>query len=201
MEVIVSSGDEREQVRLDVDVSRDSEGLVLIDDVGNEYHFGCGMWVKRGTFVHVATYSPSDGLQKYAFFWEAADAISEGRMSHQPEPEIGPKLNSRAFAALEELRRLCNQHNGFAGEPEKRWAVETLRALWEGAHDRWDPQEVYVWAATHGWAIKDAKRLQEIAEGVREGTNFQGYDRRAIPRDPEKWRRMIEQWDKDIREE
>ena len=60
---------------------------------------------------------------------------------------------------------------------------------------------MYVWAATHGWAIKDAKRLQEIAEGVRDGKNFQGYDRRPIPRDREKWRRMIEQWDNDIAED
>jgi hypothetical protein len=36
---------------------------------------------------------------------------------------------------------------------------------------------------------------------VRDGKNFQGYDRRPIPRDREKWRRMIEQWDKDIAED
>jgi hypothetical protein len=201
MEITVASDEGREPMRLEVDVASEAEGLVLVDEVGNEYHFGCGMWVQRGTFLHVATYSPSDGLQKYAFFWEVADAIAERRMSHQPEPELGPKLSSRAVAALNELRLLCNQHNGFYGEPEKRWAVETLRALCEGAHDRFDPQEVYVWAATHGWAVKDAKRLREIAEGVRDGKNFQGYDRRPIPRDREKWRRMIEQWDKDIAED
>jgi hypothetical protein len=201
MEVTIASSDERQSVRLEVDVPADAERLVLVDDDGNEYHFGSGMWVKRGTFLHVATYSPDDGLQKYAFFWELADAISEGRVSHQPEPELGPKLSRRAVIALKELRMLCNLHNGFYGEPEKRWAVDTLRALWEEAHERYDPQEVYVWAATHGWAMKDAKRLQEIAEGVRQGKNFQGYDRRPIPRDRERWRRMIEQWDKDIAEE
>jgi hypothetical protein len=67
---------------------------------------------------------------------------------------------------------------------------ECLRALWEEAHERYDPQEVYVWTATHGWAMKDAKRLQEIAEGVRQGKNFQGYDRRPISRDRERWRRI-----------
>jgi hypothetical protein len=197
MEVTVASSDEREPVRLEVDVPSGAEVLVLVDEAGNEYHFGCGMWVKRGTFLHVATYSSTEGLQKYAFFWEVADAIAEGRMSHKWQAELGPKLSSRTAAALTELRSLCNQHNGFSGEPEKRWAVETLRALWEGAHDRFDPREVYVWAATHGWAIKDAKRLQEIAEGVRDRKNFQGYDRRPIRRDHEKWRRMIEQWDRD----
>jgi hypothetical protein len=120
-------------------VPADAERLVLVGDDGNEYHFGSGMWAKRGTFLHVATYSPDDGLQKYAFFWELADAISEGRVSQQPEPELGPKLSRRAVIALKELRMLCNLHNGFYGEPEKRWAVDTLRALWEEAHERYEP--------------------------------------------------------------
>jgi hypothetical protein len=201
VEVTVASDDERQRLRLKVDVAADAERLVLVDDAGNEYHFGCGMWVKRGTFLHIATYYPDEGLQKYAFFWEAADAINEGRMQHQPAPELGPKLSRLAVAALTDLRWLCNQHNGFYGEPEKRWAVEMLRALWEGAHDGFEPHEVYVWAATHGWAIKDAKRLREMADGVCDGKNFQGYDRRAIPRDREKYRRMIERWEQDIAEE
>jgi endonuclease IV len=75
---------------------------------------------------------------------------------------------------------LCNLHNGFYGEPEKRWAVDALRALWEEAHERYDPQEIYVWAATHGWAMKDAKRLHEIAEGVREGKTIRVL-REAVP--------------------
>jgi hypothetical protein len=122
------------------------------------------MCVKRGTFLHVATYSPDDGLQRYRSFGS-------------------PRTRSRK------------------GEPEKRWPVDALRALGKKRTSAYDPQEVYVWAATHGWAMKDAKRLQEIAEGVRQGKNFQGYDRCPIPRDRETWRRMIEQWDKDIAEE
>jgi len=200
MTVTIASDDERQQIRIDLELPRDAERLVLVDAAGNEYHFGCGMWVKAGMFLHVATYSPDDGLQTYAFFWEVADAISEGGITHQPEPQLGPELSRRAVVGLTELRALCNLHNGFSGEPEKRWAVETLRALWEEAHDRFDAQEIYVWAATHGWSIKDAKALQKVAEGVRERKNFQGYDRRPIPRDRGKWRRMIEQWDKDIAE-
>ena len=201
MEVTIASSDERQIVRLEVDVPADAERLVLVDDDGNEYHFGSGMWVKRGTFLHVATYSPHDGLQKYAFFWQPADAISAGRVSHQPEPELGPKLSRRAVVALKELRMLCNLHNGFYGEPEKRWAVDTLRALWEEAHERYDPQEILCVGGDSRLGDEGWKRVHEIAEGVREGKNFQGYDRRPIPRDREKWRRMIEQWDKDIAEE
>jgi hypothetical protein len=68
MEITVASDDGRESMRLEVDVASEAEGLVLVDEVANEYHFGCGMWVKRGTFLHVATYSPSDGFKSTRSF-------------------------------------------------------------------------------------------------------------------------------------
>lgn len=198
MPITITDDDERQRVRLDLDVPRSTERLVLVDEDGKEYHFGCGMWMREGTFLHVATYSREEGLHPYAFFFEVVDAIEEGKIAQLPEPDLGPKLSPRTIAALVGLRQLCNLHNGFSGDPEKSWAVNTLRALWEGAGDRFNPQEVYVWAATHGWGIKHAKALQKLADGVREGKNFRDYAGRAITRDRGQWRRMIERWDEDV---
>jgi hypothetical protein len=197
MTVTIASDDERRRISLDLELPRDAERLVLVDAAGSEHHFGCGRWVAAGTFLHVATYSPEEGLQKYAAFWEVEEAIVKGGVAHQPDPELGPRVSPRMRIALAGLRRSCNLNNGFTGEPEKRWAVDTLRALWDEARESFDTQELFVWAATHGWAIKDALKLQEIADGVREGKKFQGYDRRPISGDPERWRRMIEHWDND----
>lgn len=87
----------------------------------------------------------------------------------------------------------ANKVNGFVGY-EKELAVLFLRALWDEAQEGFDPAEVEVWAATHGWGLKQAKDLRELADGVRHGTRFRGIYGRAITQDRERERAMVEHW-------
>jgi hypothetical protein len=196
MSITITSQDERARFVLEgEDVNRvasDAMRLVLADRDGHELHFGCGAWVRRGIFVHVATYT-TEGREPYAFWMDVEDAL-EGECEIRDESILGPRLSHLAVNALEDLAMLCNQRNGFAGDPERKWAVETLRALWYAGSDRFDPGEVVVYAATHGWSVKEAKRLGEIAEGVRNGKSFRDYARRAIRRDPAKEAQMVSNW-------
>jgi hypothetical protein len=166
--------------------------LVLASEDGSEFHFGCGVWTVNGTFLHVASYA-TEGRAPYAWWSDVLDSLAQG-WEARDEPELGPQLSPLAQVALTGLARLCNQVNGFSGEPEKKWAVEQLRALWEVAEDRFDADEVAVWAATHGWALKQAKKLREIADGVRHGTQFRGTGGHAIQRDRARERKMVAHW-------
>lgn len=115
-------------------------------------------------------------------------------------PEIAPRLvrqvvrSSRRSAA----RGVRIPSPQLYSEP-KKWAVEHLHALWEEVREPLDPDEVGVWAATHGWAPKLAKTLREITEGVRNGKRFMGVGR-AIQRDRERERKMVEHWRQQLTE-
>lgn len=189
--VKITSEDGRESLRLGIDLPRDAKRLVLVDAEGREYHFGCGVWTPNGTFIHVASYT-AEGREPYAWWSDVLDGIERG-WSVRDKPELGPSVTPLVDVALTGLARLCNQVNGFYGGPEKKWAVEHLRALWEEAREPLDPAEVGVWAATHGWAPKHARTLREIAEGVRSGKRFMGVGR-AIQRDRERERKMVDRW-------
>lgn len=189
--VKITSEDGRESLLLDIDLPRDAKRLILVDADGHEYHFGCGVWTPNGTFIHVATYT-AERREPYAWWSDVLDGIERG-WRVRDEPELGPSVTPLVDVALTGLARLCNQVNGFYSEPEKKWAVEHLRALWEEAREPLDPDEVGVWAATHGWAPKHAKTLREITEGVRNGKRFMGVGR-AIQRDRDRERKMVEHW-------
>jgi hypothetical protein len=188
--VTITSDDEREKRGLDVDLEQGAKRLVLADTAGWEYHFGRGPFTPLGTFSHVATYSP-EGREPYAWWWQVLDGAERG-WTVREEPELGPTVTALAVAALEDLARRCNQNNGFYADPEKSWAVETLRALWE--EEPYDSDEIAVWAATHGWGIKYSNKLRELAEGVRQRTQFRDYARRSIKRDRAKEQRMVAHW-------
>jgi hypothetical protein len=198
MAVTITSEDERASAQLDVEVARNAKRLVIADAEGSEYHFGCGIWTANGTFIHVATYTAA-GREPYAWWNDVLDGIERG-WEIRSEPELGPLISPLTEVALASLARLCNFHNGFYGEPEKKWAVEHLRALWEEAQDPLDPDEVAVWAATHGWAPKHAKTLREIAEGVRHGKQFRGAGQRAIRRDLAREGKMVAHWREQLSE-
>lgn len=57
-----------------------------------------------------------------------------------------------------------------------------------------DVDEVAVWVATHGWALKDAKKFRDLAGGVRNGTKFRGIGQRAISRDHDRERKLLAHW-------
>lgn len=196
MAVTITSQDERAKVRLDVDLPRAAKRLVLVDAGGREYHFGCGVWTPNGTFIHVATYT-ADGREPYAWWRDVLEGLEQG-WDVLDEPTLGPRVSPLVAVALAGLARSCNQVNGFYGEPEKKWAVEALRALWEEAQEPLDPDEVAVWVATHGWALKHAKAFRDLAEGIRNGTNFRGSGGRAIPRDRDRAREMVVHWRKQV---
>lgn len=193
--VTITSEDGRESLRLDIDLPRNAERLVLVDADGCEYHFGCGGWTPNGTFIHVATYT-ADGREPYAWWSDVVDGIQRG-WDVRDAPELGPRIKPLVDVALASLARLCNQVKGFSAEPEQKWAVERLRALWEEAREPLDPDEVGVWASTHGWGPKDAKKLREITEGVRSGRHFMGAGR-AIQRDRDRERAMIAHWREEL---
>jgi hypothetical protein len=191
--VTLTSNDERQQLALDLELNdATAKRLILVDADGREYHFGCGAWTPNGTFNHVATYT-DEGREPYAWWSDVGDGFERG-MALREEPQLGPRVSPLVQVALDHLAFLCNQNNGFYGEPEKRWAVDTLRALWEDAQEPLDPREIEVWAATHGWSVKHAKTLREIVEGVRYGKQFRGVGGRAIRRDREGERKMVARW-------
>lgn len=191
MAITITSEDERESLQLGLDLPRDAKGLVLVDSEGTEYHFGCGTWTSIGTFVHAATYT-TEGRRPYAWWADVLDGMDLG-MDVRNTPELGPDVTPLVEIALEGLASACNFHNGFYGEPEKRWAVDVLRALWEEAEEPLDPDEIAVWIATHGWAPKHAKTVREMTEGVRNGKRFMGAGH-AINRDRERERKMVAYW-------
>lgn len=188
--VTLLSEDERERITVDAEAARDADRFILADEDGKEYHFGRGPFTGPGIFTHVATYTDA-GRERYAFWHDVMDGIEVG-CGVREEPELGPRVSPLAEAALEDLALLCNHVNGFYGDPEKSWAVRTLRALYGEEH--FDPDEIYVWAATHGWGVKHGKVLRDMAQGVREGKQFRDYARRAIRRDREQEARMVAAW-------
>lgn len=127
MAVTITSEDERASVQLDAEVPRDAKRLVLVDTEGREYHFGCGVWTPNGTFIHVATYT-AQGRQSDVWWQDVREGLDRG-CAIRDEPELGPLVSPLVNVALTGLARLCNQVNGFHAEPEKKWAIETLRAL------------------------------------------------------------------------
>jgi hypothetical protein len=183
--------DGRDSVTVDVDVLPQAEGFVLADADGREHHFGCGQWSRGGEFVYVATYG-ADGREKIYWWRDILDALGEG-WSVVEEPQLGPRLSPLVQVALDDMADTANKVNGFTGY-EKDLAVVVLRALWDEAQEGFDPVEVEVWAATHGWGLKQAKDLRELADGVRHGTRFRGVYGRAISRDRERERAMVEHW-------
>jgi hypothetical protein len=104
------------------------------------------------------------------------NGLKKGRHVRE-KPELGPKLEPLVEQALRSLLEICNVNNGFVGPSEKQWAVEHLRAIWHESDVGFDPDEVAVWAETHGWTIQDGDRLRAIAAGVREGKRFLSAER------------------------
>jgi hypothetical protein len=192
--VTITSEDGRAEQTLDIDVPKDAERLVLVGADGWEYHFGSRTW--RDRFAHVATYTPAKGRERYVWWWQVMDGL-EKEWEVREGPELGPRLDPLVERALRSLLDICNLNNGFVGPTEKQFAVEHLRAVWHEGGVGFRPDEVAVWAATHGWTIKDAKDLRGIAEGVREGTRFRSAGR-AIRRDPARERRMIAAWREEL---
>jgi hypothetical protein len=171
-------------------VPKDAERLVLVDADGWEYHFGSRAWSKR--FAHVATYTPENGREPYVWWWHVEDGLEKGWQVRE-EPELGPRIHPLVEQALQSLRSVCNLNNGFVGPTEKQFAVEHLRAVLHAGSVGFNPDEVAVWAATHGWTIKDGERLRDLAEGVLAGTKFRSAGR-TIPRDPAREQRMVAVW-------
>jgi hypothetical protein len=192
MEIELYSDDERRRVRLDADVTSSADGLVIVDGEGREHHFGCGAWDPQGRFRYVATYADEGREPPYSHD-EVIEALERGwRVADTPR--FGPRLSPLVRVALEGLAQRASKHKGFIGAPERTLAIRYLRALLNEAGQAFDPEEVEVWAATHGWAAKGAKDLGKLAEGVLEGRQFRDWDRRAIGENPEQERQMVEYW-------
>jgi hypothetical protein len=84
-------------------------------------------------------------------------------------------------------------HKGFAFDPEREHAVQTFGAL-RRAGERFDPEEVWVWGATHGFRPKDADRLKDYARRAIEGGGTRTVSGHAIRVDPAQADRMVEYW-------
>ena len=192
--VTIRSNDDRHEQTLDLDIPKGVERVVFVDADGWEYHFGSRTWPDR--FAHVATYTPDSGREPYTWWWHIEDGLTKGWQVRE-EPDLGPKIHPLIEQALRSLLGVCNLNNGFVGPTEKQFAVEHLRAALHEGGVGLDPDEVAVWAATHGWTIKDGERLREIAQGVLEGTKFRSAGR-AIPRDPARERRMVAAWREEL---
>jgi hypothetical protein len=98
-------------------------------------------------------------------------------------------------AALDDLRERCDRRQGFHAGPDKKRAVETLRALHHEAAEPFDPAAIRMWAeADGGWSLPDARNLGRIARGVLLGRKFRGAYNRAILRDPTAEQAMVTGW-------
>jgi hypothetical protein len=196
MAITLTSDDERASVAIDADVPRTAARVVVADKQGREFHFGN---TRIGTFAHVATYTP-EGREPYAWWFDFQEAL-EGACTILEEPQLGPRVSKLTDVALTGLARRCNVNNGFHSEPEKKWAVEVLRALWEEAREPLDADELAVWIATHGWAPKHARKFRELVEGVKDGRGLRGAGGRAIRRDSARAAAMVQHWRDQIEDE
>jgi hypothetical protein len=176
---------------VDVEERWDLYGVVIEDAQGREHHFGRGPWVGR-PFLYVATYDP-DGTRE-VIYW--ADDVEEPiRTGHQVrDAKYGPRLSPTVRIALARLAERCNLGKGFASPEEKGWAVETLQALHQHGREPFDPEEVFVFAATNGWPLKAAAKLRDFAIGIREGRWFNRRPGGRIHVPPDRAQRMLEMW-------
>ena len=183
------------RISVNVPVPPGKEGFAVLDADGREHHFGCGGLRSGGIFTHVASYTESG---REPFFWpdDLRETVGGGRVV---EPRFGPRLSPLIRVALGHLAKICSQHKGFHLD-EKVWAVRTFRALRLEAREPFDPAEVEVWAATHGWSLGDARDLRDIAQAEIDGKRLRDYSRRPIRLDSDQARRMVEQWRRELPE-
>jgi hypothetical protein len=113
-------------------------------------------------------------------------------MWEPPEPPEPP--SALVVIALKELARICNQHNGFHSDPEKKWAIETLRALRYKTDELLDPRAIRAWAEDEGgWAEREARRLGDYVEGVLNGQKYYSANR-LIRRNHEAEQPRVDRW-------
>lgn len=94
--------------------------------------------------------------------------------------------------AMMSLTSLVNLRTGLVHPRDKASAVQAFRILKRGSHE-WEPTAIEAWVMAHGWTMKGAAELRQVAEGVRMGRRFQ---LRARP----VWKsQILRQWRADAR--
>jgi hypothetical protein len=187
----------RPTLRLVHEAYWDTHGFALLDGIGEEHHFGFPE--RAGStmlFSFVASYT--DEGRETGWAGAVHDELVE-RGYELVDPSRGPDLSPLTIAALEDLADFAT-HKGFAFDPERERAVKVFGAL-RLAGEPFDPGEVWVWGATHGFRPKDADMMREYARRAIEGGGTRTVSGHAIRVDRVQADRMVEHWRREIDEQ
>lgn len=168
----------------------DTYGLALRDGEGEEHHFGFPK-VEQGSKVFTFVTSYTDEGRDATWPGGVHDKLIE-RGYELVEPTLGPKLSPVAEVAMKSLADYATR-KGFAFDEERARAVQVFGALARG-HESFDPEEVYVWGATNGYAPKAAEKLREYASRAISGRGTRSVGGRALKVDSERADLMLSAW-------
>lgn len=169
----------------------DTYGFALRDGEGDEHHFGFPERTRDGAiFTFVASYT--DSGRDASWPGGVHDKLVESGFEMLDEPTRGPQLSPMVRLAMEGLADFAAR-KGFAFEDERAAAVQCFGALRIAGED-FNPDEVYVWGATHGYEPQDAKMLREYARRSIEGGGTRGVTGRALRVDRPRAERMVDAW-------
>lgn len=174
----------------------DTNGFVLRDGEGDEHHFGFRE-VEAGEAIYTYVASYRAGGRDASWPGGVHDELQE-RGFELADPMRGPNLAPLVEVALDELAEEATR-KGFAFDHERELAVRHLAALIR-AGETFDPEEVYVHAATSGYRPKDADSLREYARRALSGGGTRTVAGRAIHLDPAMGERMIAHWREKLKE-
>jgi len=175
--------------RIDYEAGWDTYGVALCDPDAYEHHFGLAEHERDViVFTYVASYGeggretirPHDLVNKLAADYEVVDA------------HHGPRLTPVVALALDDLAEFAT-HKGFAFDEEREAAVQFLGSLVLGG-EPFDPEEVYVHAATSGYRFEDAQQLREYAERAISGRGTRTVNGYAIRVDHGRAKKMLADW-------
>ena len=93
--------------------------------------------------------------------WNPTD-LRTGDRPHTADPAV---TNPVVLAALESLTIRVNLSTGLGHPSDKAAAVQLFLALRNGG-ERFDPDQVHAWAASHGWRAAHARQLGELARKI-----------------------------------
>jgi hypothetical protein len=177
-------------LRLNWEAYWDTYGFALRDGADEEHHFGFPERARsQVVFTFVASYNTSGRCDDPGV--GVHDKLVE-RGYELVEATLGPRLNSLVTVALAGLAEFAAR-KGFAFDPERELAVRTLGAL-RRVRETFDPDEIWVWAATHGFRGRDAAKLKEYAQRAIDGAGTRTVNGYAIRLDPRQADLMIDGW-------
>jgi len=100
--------------------------------------------------------------------WKRAWNPVDLRTGDTPNTAAATITNPVVLAALQSLTTRVNLSTGL-GHPSDKAAASQLFIALRNAGERFDPDQVHAWAASHGWRANHARQLGELAQKIADG--------------------------------